>query len=61
MRRVRHNDSIVMQAYLFVNNNVNLDALLCFAFQQTIEAPFGMIRRWATKIQLRGEPPVLRT
>lgn len=44
---------------LLVDYNVNLDALLCLALQDSVKAPLGVIGRRAAKEELWRKPPVL--
>jgi hypothetical protein len=44
---------------LLVDDDIDFDALLGLAFQDSVETPLGVRSRRAAKIQLRSEPPVL--
>jgi hypothetical protein len=44
---------------LLIHNDVDLDTLVGFALQEAIQAPFWIVSRRASEIQLWGEPPVL--
>ena len=45
---------------LLVNYDIDFDPFLCFALEDSVKAPFWVFGRRTTKVQLRGEPPVLR-
>ena len=45
---------------LLVDDDIDLDALLGLALQDAVEAPLLVVCRWATEVQLRCKPPVLR-
>jgi hypothetical protein len=47
------------ETYFFIDNNMNLDSLLRFALQYSIEPPFRKEGRRTTKIKLRSKPPIL--
>lgn len=43
---------------LFVNDDINSDALLGLSLQDSVKAPFRVERRRTSEIEFRGEPPV---
>jgi hypothetical protein len=43
-----------------VDDDVDFDTFACFALEYPVQAPFCVVCRWATKVELRREPPVLK-